>query len=143
MKQILALSIVITFVSCSNPQLNNDITETTCNDTWENYNPTEEELELNSKNGIIEKQSNDTTIQQILYGKVWFEIINQSQRENGKNSCYLKNYRIDGSIDSEGKCTFEEHPIADYSMDGTWTFYNCDGSVKEKVNYKNGKRTEI
>ncbi|WP_053978604.1 hypothetical protein [Mangrovimonas xylaniphaga] len=147
MKKTLIFTFGIVLISCANSQKKEDIAikseediEIPCPLTWQEYKPTEDELEFEVNNGIITKKPNDSTIQQIRFGRVWFEMINPIKLDGGAEKCYLKNYRTDGSLESEGHGIYYEHPVADYSMDGVWKFYSCDGNLKEEVKFKNGQK---
>ncbi|WP_179320719.1 hypothetical protein [Winogradskyella helgolandensis] len=113
-----------------------------CPVTWQEYKPTSEELEFEVSNGIVTKKPNDSIIQQIRFGRVWFEMINSIELKNNGGKCYLKNYRTDGSLESEGYCTYFEHPVVDFTMEGSWKFYDCSGGLKEKVEFLNGNRVK-
>jgi len=52
---------------------------------------------------------------------------------NGKPDGYWKTYYVTGIIKSEGLRT-------NFQLDSTWVFYNQFGEIKEKINYKYGKR---
>lgn len=106
-----------------------------CLDKWKtikNYEP----------QGVIAKKINDTLTQQILYGKVWFEMINQTEIGNGLSKCYIKNYRYNGSLQSEGLVTFSESPVVDDTLEGLWKFYDCNGKIKDEVEFLKGKRLD-
>jgi hypothetical protein len=147
MKRLLIFTLGIVLISCGYSQKKDStehkeeaINKIPCPVTWKEYEPTQDELDYEVKNGIVEERPNDSTIQQIRYGRVWFEMINPTEIDGGASKCYLKNYRTDGSIESEGYGIYYEHPIADYSMEGKWKFYNCDGNLKEVVGYRNGQK---
>lgn len=141
MKKFFLLLSITALASCETaPEKETTAEPVPCPVSWEDYKPTEEELAFNLEYGILENELNDSTTQEILYGKVWFEIINWEELEDGSQRCYIKNYRTDGTLESEGSASFYEHPVADYSMEGNWKFYDCDGTLKEEVAFKNGKR---
>ena len=89
---------------------------------------------------VSEIKINDSTTQQILNGKVWFEIINPIESGNGLTKCYIKNYRTDGILESEGYGTYNEHPVADFTYAGKWRFYDCSGNLVKETEFINGKR---
>ena len=51
---------------------------------------------------------------------------------DGKGIWYYENGRI-----------WKEDNFKDGKIDGKWTFYNVDGSIKEVVEYKQGKLYKI
>ena len=53
-----------------------------------------------------------------------------------KWTLYTKNYRVDGSLKSEGG--FKDFPF----KDGEWKYYNEDGSLKEVKTYKGGEEVK-
>jgi hypothetical protein len=112
-------------LSCNSKTQDIDKTITPdCNDKW------------NFKNSnVTEKEINDSTTQEIADGKVWFEIISPKDIGNGISKAYIKNYRMDGSLLSEGWAKYHEHPVADYEGIGIWKFYDCHGKPKKK-NYR-------
>ena len=147
MKRLIIFGISAVIISCDNlskteseENKKEKNIEITCPDTWEEYEPSQDELDFEIKNGIVQERPNDSTIQQIRYGKVWFEMINPTKIDGDASKCYLKNYRTDGTLESEGFGIYYEHPVADYSMDGIWKFYSCDESLKKVVKFKNGER---
>jgi hypothetical protein len=149
MKKLLIIAIGIVLVSCGNPSKKDHAEnkeeaklDTPCPVSWEKYKPTQEELDFEIENGITEQRPNESTIQQIRYGRIWFEMINPTETEEGIGKCYLRNYRTDGTVESEGYGIYYEHPVADYAMEGTWKFYHCDGNLQEEVEFRNGKRVK-
>jgi hypothetical protein len=89
---------------------------------------------------VSEIKINDSTTKLILDGKVWFEVINPVESGNGSTKCYIKNYRTDGILDSEGYGIYNEHPVVDLTNVGKWRFYDCSGSLVEEAEFINGKR---
>ncbi|TYP73659.1 hypothetical protein [Aquimarina intermedia] len=146
MRLILIFLIGIIILGCVDQSKSKTVNQTkVANDSDDpRKNPCPEEWNLNGPTdeprNVVPKQLNDSTTQQLLFGKVWFEIINPTELENGVTKCYLKNYRTDGSLESEGFGIYDEHPVADYSMEGKWRFYSCDGKLKEEVKFVKGKR---
>lgn len=51
---------------------------------------------------------------------------------------YLRNYRTDGTLESEGYALFFDHPVADYSMEEKWRFYECNQKISKVITYNNG-----
>jgi len=105
-----------------------------CPEPWNLHGPTGEPRSL------ISKMINDSVTQQLLFDKVYFEMISPVDIGNGQTRCYLKFYRTDGSLEEEGFGIYTDHPIADFVNDGTWKFYDCKGRLKEMVVFENGKR---
>lgn len=112
-----------------------------------NNDPCPEDWQLSAfrsnQSKVIEKQINDSTTQQIIDGKVWFEIISPHKMANGKFRCYIKDYRMDGVIAAEGYGEYEEHPALEYSSEGQWRFYDCHGNLREVVDYEKGTKEEV
>lgn len=147
MKGLITLTIGLVLVSCEDTPIEHNAInieeeniEIPCSASWEDFKPTQEELDFEVKNGIVAERPNDSTILQIRYGRVWFEMINPTTIDGGASKCYLKTYRPDGTLESEGYGIYYEHPVADYSMDGIWKFYTCDEILKEEVEFRNGVR---
>ena len=90
-----------------------------CSDTWV------------FKGNISARKLNDTVEQQIVDGKLWFEIISPLKQADGRTRAYIRNYRMDGSLESEGYAVYEEHPAADYTEVGTWKRYDCKGKLRK------------
>jgi len=105
-----------------------------CPEPWNLNGPTGEPRSL------ISKVINDSVTQQLLFDKVYFEMISPVDIGNGQTRCYLKFYRTDGSLQEEGFGIYTEHPIVDYVQDGTWKFYDCKGLLEKTVVFENGKR---
>ena len=84
---------------------------------------------------VIEKQINDSITQELIDGKIWFEIISPINLDNNLISAKIKNFRQDGSILSEGRAEYYEHPVADYKMKGIWKFYDCRGNIFKTKNF--------
>lgn len=91
--------------------------EQECSDTWI------------FKGNVSAYKLNDTVEQQIVDGKLWFEIISPVRQEDGSTRAYIRNYRMDGSLESEGYATYFEHPVADYFVEGKWKYYDCKGKL--------------
>lgn len=89
-----------------------------CNDNW-----------IFGSSHVDERVINDTVRQEIVDGKVWFEIISPKDMGNGIIQSYIKNYRMDGSLLSEGYVTYNKHPVVDSKEIGNWKFYDCEGNV--------------
>jgi hypothetical protein len=107
-----------------------------CPITWE-------ELMQNRKGA---EQSSDAEVkydsinQVYLYGKLWFDYFSDRKIDSTTRGCYVRNYRTNGLLESEGFAEYYEHPIADYSKEGVWIFYNCNGDTLEKAFFDNNKR---
>lgn len=92
--------------------------EQECSDTWI------------FKGNVSGRMLNDTVEQQMVDGKLWFEIISPQKQEDGSTRAYIRNYRMDGSLESEGYASYFEHPVADYTAEGKWKFYDCKGQMR-------------
>ncbi len=122
MNKYFLLSLVVC-INCSQKKPSVSSPETLdCNDKWE------------FTTSVTEKKINDSVTQEIVNGKVWFEIIAPRENGDGSTKAYLKNYRKDGSLLSEGFVLYAEHPIADYTEIGNWIFYDCKGKRIHKNN---------
>lgn len=53
--------------------------------------------------------------------------------ENGKANGYWKNYYENGTLKSEGN-------RVNFLLDSTWIFYNIDGNISKKINYREDKK---
>lgn len=98
-------------------QLPASLEDQECSDTWI------------FKGNVSARMLNDTVEQQIVDGKLWFEIISPQQQADGSTRAYIRNYRMDGSLESEGYATYFEHPVADYTAEGKWKHYDCKGKL--------------
>ena len=70
-------------------------------------------------------------------------MINQTEIGNGLSKCYIKNYRYNGSLQSEGFVTFFESPVVDDTYEGLWKFYDCNGNITRKMTFLKGKIIKI
>lgn len=91
--------------------------EQECSDTWI------------FKGNVSAYKLNDTVERQTVDGKLWFEIISPVRQKDGSTRAYIRNYRMDGSLESEGYATYFEHPVADYTAEGKWKYYDCKGKL--------------
>ncbi len=115
---VLNFSLIV--LVCNSGQIKNtrsgsDLQE--CSDTWI------------FKGNVSAHKLNDSVEQQIVDGKLWFEIISPVRQEDGSTRAYIRNYRMDGSLESEGYATYFEHPVADYTAEGKWKYYDCKGKL--------------
>ncbi|QBZ96836.1 hypothetical protein [Flavobacterium sangjuense] len=118
MKKYLILLVI--FTACDSKKIPDDKENVTldCNDKW-NF----------EGSNVIEKQINDTVTQEIIDGKIWFEIISPKDIGKGITKAYIKNYRMDGTLLSEGFAEYNEHPVANSKESGKWKFYDCKGNL--------------
>ena len=119
-KWIGVLNFSLLTLVCNSGQIKNtrsgsDLQE--CSDTWI------------FKGNVSAHKLNDSVEQQIVDGKLWFEIISPVRQEDGSTRAYIRNYRMDGSLESEGYATYWEHPVADYKAVGKWKYYDCKGKL--------------
>ena len=90
-----------------------------CSDTWI------------FKGNVSAQMLNDSVEQQIVDGKLWFEIVSPVKQTDGSTRAYIRNYRMNGTLESEGYAVYWEHPVEDYSAVGNWNFYDCNGQLKK------------
>jgi hypothetical protein len=138
MRMTLPFLLFITLMSCSDESsqpLGSD--NAPCPEEWQLSTYT------SNQSNVVEKQINDSTTQQLIDGKVWFEMINPQKLESGKFRCYIRDYRMDGVMAAEGYAEYEESPVVEYSSEGQWKFYNCDGQLREVVDFEKGTREEV
>jgi hypothetical protein len=115
------LFVCFTVLACNSGPIimsNSDSGVQECSDTWI------------FKGNVSARKLNDTVEQQIVDGKLWFEIISPVKQTDGSTRAYIRNYRMDGSLESEGYAVYWEHPVADYSAVGNWKHYDCKGNLK-------------
>lgn len=79
---------------------------------------------------VSERKLNDSVVQQVVDGKVWFEVIAPLKQSDGATRAYIRNYRMDGSLLSEGYAVYWQHPVADYTEEGNWKHYDCQGRLR-------------
>lgn len=135
MKRVVLLLMLLSFLSCNSSRQENDQnpevatkSEDPCPEEWNLNGPTDE------SRSVEERIVNDTIVQQILFDKVWFEIIG-AKAHDGVTRAYLKFYRTDGTLESEGFGVYSDHPVADYEPQGEWKYYDCEGKLTKTMNY--------
>jgi hypothetical protein len=120
-----SLILLFALLNC-NPNRNHETSKTVssdCNDEW-----------IFESSHVIEKQVNDSITQEIIDGKVWFEIISPKDNGDGITKAHIKNYRMNGSLLSEGEAKYYEHPVADYKKFGIWKYYDCNEKLIDTKN---------
>ncbi|MCI5056854.1 MAG: hypothetical protein MRY83_12140 [Flavobacteriales bacterium] len=108
--------------------------EKPCADPWVLHHNIHEDI----KDSII----NDTVTQVYLEGKLWFEVQNDRAFDSTYRMAHLKYYRTDGSVQEEGPALYTEHPAKEYLDHGIWKYYDCNGTVREELEYSFGKFKE-
>ena len=89
-----------------------------CSDTW-----------IFTAN-VTERKVNDSVTQQVVDGRVWFEVIAPRKQSDGSTRALIRDFRMDGSLLSEGYAVYWVHPVADYTEEGVWKYYDCKGKLR-------------
>lgn len=72
---------------------------------------------------------NDSTEFLYLNDTLWFTIEREKQYDSTGFIAYLKFYGRTGLLEEEGYGIYWEHPIADFSEQGEWKRYDCNGEL--------------
>lgn len=81
----------------------------------------------------------NSTERVFLNDTLWFEIIGPSAYATNQHKAWIKNYRTNGRLESEGLAVYFDHPIADYQEHGKWKYYDCNGQLREEKEFIAGE----
>jgi hypothetical protein len=113
--------LVLTVFACRQPGPSVPVTVAEfrpCTDTWV------------FTGSVSERKLNDSVVQQVVDGRVWFEVVAPKMQADGSTRAFIRNFRMDGSLLSEGYAVYWEHPVADYTEVGDWKHYDCKGKLR-------------
>jgi len=117
LKTLYGITLAFLLSNCNSNNTNKTPSSTPCSPEW-----------VATGKSLTQIYINDSTEQMRLNDTLWFEAINKESFDS-LSKCYLKMYRTNGKLESEGYAIYNDHPIADFKKIGDWIYYDCNGDT--------------